>query len=442
MRSLLLSIAASFLLAFLPTCVYAQSKGIGEPAMAISQATKVHADVVASTVAVMVDGRVSGTGWIIDADKRWIITNHHVVARQVGKADIKVAFPEFQDGELVTELEYYERGDAKLTRPGKVLYTDARCDLAIVQVSALPDGSRALRVATKSARPGSTVYAVGNANTYAALWVLRTGTVHVVAPIVESAGRVYTVASDVTLNPGDSGGPLVNERGGLVGVNFMVRGDFSKIGYSIDVRELKQFMTIAPKIMAPESAGDFLARARHHRDNRRFDEALADVAESLRIDERFAEAYEERSWIHNEIGNYQEGIDAATKAIELNPCSTYAYYERAFAYEQRKEWGNAIADLDKIVLLDPKDGAAWARLGRDLIKVLDHQRAIIVLNEAIRLNQKSVMVYEGRGDCNLALENYAAARADFITALDLTRPGSPEDDRILDKLDDVERKIR
>ncbi|MBI1830000.1 MAG: serine protease, partial [Planctomycetes bacterium] len=382
-------------------------------------------------------------GWIIDSDKRWIITNHHVVARRDGKvhAEVKIAFPEHKDGELITDVDYYERDDAALTRSGRILHADVRRDLAIVAVPTLPKGARALRVASKSARPGSTVYAVGNANGYDALWVLRKGTVHVVARTMEAKGRIYTVASDVALNPGDSGGPLVNEQCELVGVNFRGRGEHAKVAYSIDVRELKQFLADAPKIMAPESAGDFLLRARHHKDHRRFDDALADLDEALRLDDRSAEAYEEISWVHNEIGNYQEGMDAATRAIEINPRSSFAYNERAFAHEKRQEWANAVADLDKVVILDPKNGYAWAKLGRDLVNVRDHQRAVIVFNEAIRLHQKTGMVYEGRGDCYAALEEYANARADYEVALRLSPPGSIERERINDKLDELDRKI-
>jgi len=86
---------------------------------------------------------------------------------------------------------------------------------------------------------------IGNASVYDVLWVFRTGRVDAVAETDEDYGRIFTVASDLSLNPGDSGGPLVNERGEIVGVNFRVDRKSGFTARSADVRELRVFINDA-----------------------------------------------------------------------------------------------------------------------------------------------------------------------------------------------------
>ncbi len=72
---------------------------------AIKPPTNPHYNKILKSVALILcentDGSTcSGTGWVLDAEQRLLVTNDHVIE---GFTDCKVFFPEFIDGQLVTD---------------------------------------------------------------------------------------------------------------------------------------------------------------------------------------------------------------------------------------------------------------------------------------------------------------------------------------------------
>src|SRR5262245_11854173 len=72
-----------------------------------------------------------GTGVLVDARRRLLVTNFHVVEK---RPDVIVFFPSFQGGDVVTDPEHYKQNLERLAVRGKVLYAEARHDLAVVQL--------------------------------------------------------------------------------------------------------------------------------------------------------------------------------------------------------------------------------------------------------------------------------------------------------------------
>src|SRR5438034_7370165 len=50
-----------------------------------------------------------GTGWVVNQQKRLLITNHHVVSDKQGRPvkTVSVIFPAYRNGKLVAEKSYY-----------------------------------------------------------------------------------------------------------------------------------------------------------------------------------------------------------------------------------------------------------------------------------------------------------------------------------------------
>src|SRR5438270_7108015 len=178
-----------------------------------------------STGWIITPGALQGTCWVVDEDRKLVITSKHVVA---DKDDVFVAFPMYKDGELVTNSGEYVRTRTAGIR-GKVLYRDDVRDLAVVELERLPDGIVALPLAKSSAAKGAKVLAVGNHDPSTTdvdkmtLWKMRTGRVEEkVFRWVKLQGDQNVMASvlrtDLDSRPGDSGGPVVNEQGELVAV--------------------------------------------------------------------------------------------------------------------------------------------------------------------------------------------------------------------------------
>jgi len=141
----------------------------------------------------------AGSGVIVDAERGYILTNHHVV----GDADtIQISLI---DGEVL---------DAE------IVGSDPATDIAVIKVDAeglteMPIGN------SESARVGDFVIAIGN----------PFGLGHTVTSgIISALGRTGIsrdgyedfIQTDASINPGNSGGALVNMKGELIGINSAI----------------------------------------------------------------------------------------------------------------------------------------------------------------------------------------------------------------------------
>ncbi len=154
----------------------------------------------------------SGSGVIIDAERGYVLTNYHVVSEdEDAKTRIDVTLP---DGR---RLE------------GKVLGTDSKTDLALVQIKA--DRLHAAPLGD------STQMDVGD-------WVIAVGAPFgleqtVTQGIISATGRSNLdiarygnfLQTDAAINPGNSGGPLVNMRGEVIGINTAIATNGLVAGY-------------------------------------------------------------------------------------------------------------------------------------------------------------------------------------------------------------------
>ena len=200
-----------------------------------------------------------GTCWVVDAEKRLVITNQHVVS---GVTTCKVAFPRFQNGDVVTRSGAYGKADYI---PGKVLARDSKRDLALVQLDRLPAGTKTLVLAPQGIMPGADIWAIGNSGmakkdlNAGTLWRVRHGKVKKVwfarttLTGIEQKLEVCQVNTDSGSMPGDSGGPVVDGQGRLVAVNSTATdqdGDFGT-----DVTEVRAFLrnALGPKVQPSQT---------------------------------------------------------------------------------------------------------------------------------------------------------------------------------------------
>jgi serine protease Do len=151
-----------------------------------------------------------GSGVVIDK-KGYILTNNHVVE---DADEVKVSFA---DGKTVA---------------GKVVGTDPRSDLAVVKVDGV--GVTAAKLGdSEKLQVGEWVIAIGNP-----FGLDHTVTVGVLSAKNRSnlqGGSHFEdfLQTDASINPGNSGGPLVNLDGEVVGINTMIAGIGTGIGFAV-----------------------------------------------------------------------------------------------------------------------------------------------------------------------------------------------------------------
>jgi S1-C subfamily serine protease len=197
-------------------------------------------------------GTAQGSGTLIDAEKRYVLTNYHVVDEV---ENVHVQFPvRNKDGTLMTDKKkYIERIPTGGALKGKVLYRDDTRDLALIQLEKLPPDTKALPLAKKRVRTGEPVINIGNPG--AVDWTFSTTQGNVrgigVADMVVGRGagagalriKAWMVTVTNPINPGDSGGPLIDKRGYLVGVTESGRVGAQNVNNCVDVTEVWGFLT-------------------------------------------------------------------------------------------------------------------------------------------------------------------------------------------------------
>jgi serine protease Do/serine protease DegQ len=141
----------------------------------------------------------AGSGVIVDAERGFILTNHHVVS---GADEIQVSLI---DGEIL---------DAE------IVGSDAATDIALLKVDGnglvdMPIGD------SEAVRVGDFVLAIGNP--FGLGHTVTSGIVSALGRTGISAnGYEDFIQTDASINPGNSGGALVNMNGELVGVNSAI----------------------------------------------------------------------------------------------------------------------------------------------------------------------------------------------------------------------------
>ncbi len=231
------------------------SAGSGQPpgAAARKPGNPVYRKVAPSTVAFAGPrGAAIGSGVLIDADRRLVLTAHHVVnAVADGRLRVGVFFPRRDGARVVTDAyEYakaYRKDPDSLIIGGKIVAFDPVKDLALVQLDRVPDGIKAIPLAADEPEPGETIHVIGNSTGgRGGVFGYNRGYVRNAFLHGKGAYCFFALCHQSPTNRGDSGGPVVNDDGELVAIishGTTGSGDVEQVvDYSVHLRELRAFV--------------------------------------------------------------------------------------------------------------------------------------------------------------------------------------------------------
>ncbi|SHN69304.1 S1C family serine protease [Desulfitobacterium chlororespirans] len=161
----------------------------------------------------------TGSGFIIDAQYGYIVTNYHVVAN-ASKLMVSLA-----DGR-----------NAEATLVGQ----DPRTDLAVLKITA--DGLTVAQLGnSEQVQVGEPVVAIGNPGGEEFARSVTQGVVSAKNRIllIEGESSFNLIQTDAAINPGNSGGPLVNYNGQVVGINSAKNAEagFEGMGFAIPITD-------------------------------------------------------------------------------------------------------------------------------------------------------------------------------------------------------------
>ncbi len=216
----------------------AKTKAIGGLVLAVASLVatphaganeKIYQQTIRSVVLIVTPRGSLGTGFVVDAARRIVVTANHVPGQD---DQVTCYFPQqASDGAVINDRGYYfdivkKNGKTSLVDKhqlginGRVVGRNPKADVALIQLDRLPPGAEAL--ALGRARVGSEVHIIGNASwSYGGLFDCRQGMVtnrYSAAHIGGFGPNCTVLETQVPQNHGDSGGPVINDRGEVVGI--------------------------------------------------------------------------------------------------------------------------------------------------------------------------------------------------------------------------------
>ena len=356
------------------------------------------------------DKASQGSGWLIDRDRKLLVTNRHVVADE---KQVQVVLPVYRNGELIAERAYYLK-DAPRFR-GQVIEINATHDLAVVQLDYLPESVRPLKLAAERPQSQESILMIGNPGGSPTLWVQTVGTIQSAPPQrvkikfidQDVEARVDMLETKGPVRPGWSGGPIVNKNGDLIAVVSGVDKETHVL--SIDASEVREIISEIyhkeglrhhnlgrfRQAVADYSAAILLnpsdARAYHYRgiSNKRMEnyrEAIADCTNAISFDCQNSRAYNERGAAHSFLGEYDKAILDYAMAIQLDSKFALAYRNRGSSHAHKGEWAEAISDYTMALHLDHHDAKSFLKRSQAYAKLGDQTKSQEDYLEAIQLD--------------------------------------------------------
>lgn len=162
----------------------------------------------------------SGSGFIIDAKKGYIVTNNHVID---GAQKITVGLSDGRNLEA------------------KVVGADPRTDLAVLQISDTKNLTAVKLGDSSKLEVGEPVVAIGNPGGAEFARSVTTGVVSATNRTLDIQGEASfnLIQTDAAINPGNSGGPLVDYQGLVIGINSAkyAQTGFEGMGFSIPITD-------------------------------------------------------------------------------------------------------------------------------------------------------------------------------------------------------------
>lgn len=181
-----------------------------------------------------------------------------------------------------------------------------------------------------------------------------------------------------------------------------------------------------------------IARARLFMEQRRFDEAAAELDGPIRVWPKDAELYYHRGTALLAAGKAEAALEDFTKAVDLAPREAPYLAGRGLAkYRAGRDVAAARADFEAAITADPKCYAGWFNRG-----VVAHERREL---EQAEKDLRRATSIRATPEGSIALGRVFHDRGDYDTALDLYRQAleiyrSPEAQKAL--RDEAERTRR
>ncbi len=200
---------------------------------------------------------LSGSGVVIDVQRRLVLTNYHVVREN---SSVQVVFPLYQDGQVMRDRDYYFKNWEKFARSGRVLHRDSAKDLALIQLDSLPYGIEAMPLAQSSVAVNDQVFRIGSPAAQGSAWTFSKGTTKFLQNFKANYDNgqkteAFTLFSDMPGIKGHSGAATCNHLGELVAIHAAEHSE-SKMSMGVHLSDVRRFLSQSKAFSQFASAGN------------------------------------------------------------------------------------------------------------------------------------------------------------------------------------------
>src|SRR5262249_23521392 len=124
----------------------------------------------------------------------------------------------------------------------------------------------------------------------------------------------------------------------------------------------------------------------------RYEEAIEDFNEALRLDSRLIPARVSRGLAWTRLKKYDRALTDFNESLRIDPSSAPAYYSRGSLHQDRGRWRAARSDYERAVALRPDDASfrnqlAWLLATCPQDDIRDGARAVEHANETCTLTK-------------------------------------------------------
>jgi tetratricopeptide (TPR) repeat protein len=169
----------------------------------------------------------------------------------------------------------------------------------------------------------------------------------------------------------------------------------------------------------PQNARAFSAVGVLYTQQRKFDDAVAQLDKAIELNPTNAEYWVQRGTAYVLSGRLPQAVENFSRAIELQNGYADAYDNRGLALQRLGRLNEALKDFDKAVSLRPLWPQLHVNRGGLLAAMGRQDEALAEFNKAVELRGDFAMAYYNRANTYLARGHYPQAEADYSRAIEL-----------------------
>ncbi len=173
------------------------------------------------------------------------------------------------------------------------------------------------------------------------------------------------------------------------------------------------------QIRTNPTASNYRFRGDAFRFTKKYQSALNDLNESIRLNPNSAKTYDSRANIYSKLGKRTNALNDMNTAIKLDPNSATRYNNRAVLLAGVSKRSEAIKDYTNAIRLNPQKAIYYKNRGLSYNKIKDYDSAIKDFDTAIQLVPTYADAFTRRGDSYYAQNNYDAAMKDYKKSLEI-----------------------